>query len=141
MTGFPQSPVPRPSRLRWAWIPAIAYTVLIVVLSAQPYLASPQIRGIRLNDKLLHMLEYVVFSFLWCRALLRRDASRGAVLKWLAWGMLFAVSDEIHQSFVPHRQASVFDWLADTMGLIAGVGLFLALRRQGWRRKAVSAKP
>lgn len=33
----------------------------------------------------------------------------------------YGLIDEIHQSFVPGRFCSVFDWLADTMG--AGMGV------------------
>jgi VanZ family protein len=46
--------------------------------------------------------------------------------------LVFAVLDEIHQSFVPHRDASGFDVLLDMIGLGLGVGstmIFLALRR------------
>ena len=42
----------------------------------------------------------------------------------LAWGLGigYAASDEIHQLFVPGRQADVSDWLADIIGLAAGLG-------------------
>ncbi|MCI6441919.1 VanZ family protein [Treponema sp.] len=33
--------------------------------------------------------------------------------------------DEIHQSFVPGRSCSVFDWIADTSGAIFGAVLFV----------------
>ncbi len=35
----------------------------------------------------------------------------------LLFGALFAVSDEIHQSFVPGRDPDFFDWLADCVGI------------------------
>jgi VanZ family protein/UDP-2,3-diacylglucosamine pyrophosphatase LpxH len=54
---------------------------------------------------------------------------------------LFGCSDEFHQSFVPNRDADVFDWLADTLGGGLGLALsslpFLFTRRlagMGWRR-------
>jgi len=37
--------------------------------------------------------------------------------------VLFAASDEIHQYFVPGRQCDIYDFLADTIGII--LGLFL----------------
>lgn len=37
--------------------------------------------------------------------------------------LLYGVSDEWHQSFVAGRDASVFDWLADTAGAILLVSL------------------
>ena len=34
---------------------------------------------------------------------------------------LFGISDEIHQSFVPYREAEIVDALADVAGSICGV--------------------
>ncbi len=50
---------------------------------------------------------------------------------------LYAVSDEVHQVFVPGRGASVRDVLIDTVGASLGVGL--RLFRQGRRASATSA--
>lgn len=36
-------------------------------------------------------------------------------------GITYAISDEIHQSFIPERLASIFDVMIDTMGIIFGV--------------------
>ena len=40
--------------------------------------------------------------------------------------------DEVHQSFVPGRDASVYDWLADTLGAGFGVLVFalFSIRQQ-----------
>ena len=40
---------------------------------------------------------------------------------------LWGVSDEIHQSFVPGRSVSVFDWMADTAGAFVGAVIFVWL--------------
>lgn len=37
----------------------------------------------------------------------------------------YGIIDEIHQSFVPGRSCSVFDWIADTSGAIFGAVLFV----------------
>ena len=34
---------------------------------------------------------------------------------------LYGVSDEVHQAFVPFRNSSWLDWLADTVGAVLGV--------------------
>jgi VanZ family protein len=34
---------------------------------------------------------------------------------------LYGVSDEVHQAFVPFRESSWLDWLADTVGAALGV--------------------
>ena len=38
-------------------------------------------------------------------------------------GVLYASSDEIHQAFVPNRDARVLDVLIDSAGAVAGMGL------------------
>jgi len=40
---------------------------------------------------------------------------------------LYGISDEIHQSFVPFRQAEVADVIADTIGAFSGVYLYQLL--------------
>ena len=40
---------------------------------------------------------------------------------------LYGISDEIHQSFVPFRQAEVADVIADTIGAFSGVWLYRLL--------------
>ena len=36
-------------------------------------------------------------------------------------GIIYAISDEIHQSFIPGRSPQVTDVLLDTMGVILGI--------------------
>jgi len=40
---------------------------------------------------------------------------------------LYGVSDEIHQYFVPFREADLLDVLADTLGSIMGVYIYQAI--------------
>lgn len=42
--------------------------------------------------------------------------------------LLYAVSDEVHQMFVPNRDASKFDFIADAFG-IAVVHVYCFFRR------------
>ncbi len=42
---------------------------------------------------------------------------------------LYAASDEVHQLFVPNRQASVVDVMIDTTGAVLGVGLLWGVGR------------
>ena len=48
----------------------------------------------------------------------------------LAATLIYGASDEIHQYFVPGRNASWTDWLADTLGGLIGGYVYL------WRIKA-----
>jgi VanZ family protein len=43
---------------------------------------------------------------------------------------LYGVTDEFHQSFVPGRDASVFDLIVNTIGATVAVVLWIRLRRR-----------
>ncbi|MEJ2629102.1 MAG: VanZ family protein, partial [bacterium] len=45
-------------------------------------------------------------------------------------GSLYAVSDELHQSFVPGRISSVSDIIADCLGLLCAQMIFLWVRKK-----------
>ena len=44
-------------------------------------------------------------------------------------GSLYAVSDEIHQLFVPGRAGMVGDVLIDSVGVLVGFGVFIGLKQ------------
>jgi VanZ family protein len=110
----------------WRWAPAVAWAVGIFSLSAQSTL--PQPPAFLAWDKLQHSVAYALGGFLIARAVGVRG--RGTLLA-VMLGSLFGVSDELHQWFVPGRNADVLDWVADTLGVLAGAHLFrfFSLRR------------
>lgn len=81
------------------------------------------------QDKVLHMAEYFLLTV---AMFVNRDLYKGrhlpAVL--FAVGMLYAVSDEIHQSFVPGRDCSLLDLVADAAGLAVGLAVCLSYSRK-----------
>ncbi len=106
---------------------------LIFTLSSFPSLQPPEMLGFRPGDKLLHCLVYAVFGFLLFRS--ARVLIKGVVMAAAAAafaGILYGLTDEIHQFFVPGRQADPADWAADAVGAVLGV--LLAIRLQ--QRKA-----
>jgi len=84
----------------------------------------PGIEHIPLQDKGIHVAEYGVLGWLCAAASARtwRSASmwRSAVFAVLI-SVLWGLSDEIHQAFVPGRSSELADLLADLVGSIAGV--------------------
>lgn len=81
-----------------------------------------------------HFTEYAVLAaLLWQAA---RRTPRMAVHAWLVAlviALIYAASDEWHQSFVPGRVPDGRDWLTDTAGALIGlwvVARCLTLRRQ-----------
>lgn len=112
------------------WGPAILYLGLIYYVSAQPQIgwAAPY------PDKLLHVSEYLVLAVLLARALnngIRRPVPSARLL--LAWGLCagYAVTDEIHQIFVPGRSPDARDALADACGAALGL-LMLQAAQAAW---------
>lgn len=96
------------------WGPAVLWAALLFALSSRSALPLPQPSGI---DKVEHFAAYAVLG-----ALLARASSGSGV--WLGWailaGLLFGASDEWHQAFVPGRDSSALDWVADAFGTLAG---------------------
>ncbi len=76
-------------------------------------------------DKLVHASVYAIFAYLMDWAL--QAPGRLPTYRRHGWvfllGLAYAISDEFHQSFVPLRDASFGDVLADTFGLLMGLGL------------------
>ena len=111
------------------WTPPLVLMAVIFWLSAQPDLSS----GLGTLDlilrKIAHMAEYGLLVFLWWRPLSELVGERAAVLPALAISVLYAATDEYHQTFVEGRHGSPVDVLIDTVGMSA-VALLL-LRRAG----------
>ncbi len=105
----------------WAWSPVVFYAFVIFVLSAQPGKYIPELfPG---ADKLLHFLEYFPFGFLVLRAFVKGSNmafGREALLMSIFVIMLYSLSDETHQLFVPGRQFDLIDMFFDTAGASAG---------------------
>ena len=85
-----------------------------------------------------HVTEYGVLALLCLRAVTRNSRLVPPVRSWATAGgvlaicALYALSDEIHQSFIPSRHGSAIDVLIDVLG--AGSGLVLAWLNALWQR-------
>jgi VanZ family protein len=77
-------------------------------------------------DKLAHFAVYLVLGLLTARALFGLPIPHPALWS-VGLCLLYGLSDEWHQSFVPGRDASWADVLADLAG--AGAGVWLWSRR------------
>jgi VanZ family protein len=116
---------PRVKQFTFYWLPLIAYCVLIYIQSDHP---SPEsIPSFRFSDKLLHFVAYAVMGVLFYRAyqtLPFKNNIQLVMLLSMISASLYGISDEIHQSFVPLRNAQLLDAIADTFGAICGVRLY-----------------
>jgi VanZ family protein len=100
--------------------------ILIFYLSAQPDFPRPKSGW--LEDFLgigAHLFLFGVLAILWARAL--KGRRRGLLLAFLLT-MIYAFSDEFHQSFVPGRTADPLDLVHDGFGAILALGGWVWLR-------------
>ena len=119
------------------WGPVCGYAGLIFYLSAQSHPEEHVPFVTHFSDKVLHAIEYAVLGALCYRALCgsgqtvwRQQAIPAAILL----ASLYGLSDEVHQAFVPFRDANWLDWVADTVGAAIGVTVMhrvLSLRPVG----------
>ena len=111
------------------WLPVGLYAGVIFFLSSlsHPEDELPSFLLQEVSDKILHAVEYGILS-LFCYRAFRwaagAAAARHAVLLAVVTASVYGLTDEVHQAFVPLRDASWQDWLADTVGAaLAAVGV------------------
>ena len=107
------------------WGPAVLYAGAIFFLSAQshPEDKLPLFLLRDVGDKILHVVEYGILSLLCYRAFrwaAGPAVARQAVVLAIVTASVYGLTDEVHQAFVPLREASWQDWLADTIGAVLG---------------------
>jgi VanZ family protein len=99
--------------------PPLLLMGLIFFLSAQPDLSSGLGGWDLFLRKAAHMTAYALLWFLWWRAL-----GHGNPVPAIAITLLWAASDEFHQSFVEGRHGTPWDVAIDAVGV--GLGLLVA---------------
>jgi VanZ family protein len=101
--------------------PVLLWMALIFIASSIPSGSFPDGSLFR-YDKLIHLVIYGVLGFLMHRALSRQSRfpllARWAALWSVFFCVLYGVSDEFHQSFVPGRDMSGYDLIANTAGAL-----------------------
>jgi VanZ family protein len=101
---------------RWTWVMLVAATIFLA--SSRSVVATPGLPGP--EDKYAHFLVYGLLGTLLCRLGCGWRAAIWAVVA----ASLYGMSDEWHQTFVAGRDASLDDWIADTLGALLAVGLY-----------------
>jgi VanZ family protein len=120
------------------WLPASLMMLAIFLYSAGQALDMPQSVLRLLVNKTGHVIGYAMLALSYWRAF-NFNANR----RWAAWllAVLYAITDEYHQSFVPGRHSSLFDVLVyDNLGACLALllaGLFLK-QKQPVRQKKVA---
>jgi VanZ family protein len=129
------------------WLPALAWMTLIFWFSAQSKLPLPDSDLLNLlMRKTAHFCEYGVLalSYHWAldgATILPTSRSGYRRLLALLLALLYAISDEYHQSWTPLRHPSPIDVLIDTAGAASALWLLPRIwRRPGADRGAASER-
>ncbi len=136
----------RPTARQWLpWLAVLAVMALIFLASS--------VSGLRVSDDAAvdkpfrvtgHLLEFGALAGLLLVALSwgRQPRLRDATLA-LGITVVYALSDELHQSFVPDRTGRLDDVVTDTVGAVIGIGvawLVLSVRARA-RRDDPASEP
>lgn len=113
--------------LNWALL--ILWMGVIFYFSAQPDLKSGfESRLDFILRKAAHIVEYVILTYLAWQAIGDGAKSKKYLIYAVIFSIIYAVSDEYHQTFVRSRIGSPVDVLVDSAGIvIAGIAI--------WRKK------
>jgi VanZ family protein len=107
------------------WLPLIGYCLAIYIQSDHP---SPErLPTFAFSDKILHFAAYGLLGALFFRAYTTtplKDRGNRLILSSIGSATLYGISDELHQYFVPFRQADILDAIANAIGSICGVIIF-----------------
>ncbi len=132
------------------WLPAVYGITAIFYVSGLPG-NEIHLPEFHFSDKVFHSLAYGLLGGLinwrlgirrYFRPLSASDSPSAAIPSDLIrfdWrgvliGIAYGASDELHQYFVPSRECDVFDWMADSVGVICGVLIMSWLTRVWIRR-------
>jgi VanZ family protein len=96
------------------WLPVVVWAAVIFSLSSVPDLGTGLGTWDLVLRKLAHTAEYAILGVLLLRAVGREPAAA-------AIGIAYAVTDELHQAFVPGRHAAAYDVAIDAVGVLLGI--------------------
>lgn len=113
----------------------VALMALIFAFSAMPSDGTDHGLLVLVLRKLTHFGEYFALTCLWWWALSMRSGGRRALVPAIAIAVGYAVTDEIHQTFVDGRVGTPRDILIDTAGVLTAAWL---IRRARLRSKAAA---
>jgi hypothetical protein len=120
---------------RWLrdFMPLIVWMTIIFLFSSRSTLVKIENEpGEKFVYKMAHMLAYAGLAWLWWRALApKRQVSWSNLLLAFGLAVLYGVTDEIHQRFVPGRHGQPADVFFDAAGAWA---MILLIRRVKWLR-------
>ena len=105
------------------WLFTISYMGLIFYLSSKSLPLPPLVHG---TDKIIHASVYFLLAVLLYFSFLKSGLRKRLLMISAVFAVIYGISDELHQYYVPGRIASIGDAIADSLGAL--IGSFLAAR-------------
>jgi|YelNatPaOPRAMG01_1025707.scaffolds.fasta_scaffold05117_7 VanZ family protein len=115
------------------FLPAVLYCALIFFLSSKSL-------KIHLHfiywDKGAHWIEFLVLGFLLAIGFFHNFPGATFLNIYLTFmtGIFIGLTDELHQKFVPGRQCDWKDWIADIIGILTGLIIYLVFEKQKYQK-------
>lgn len=109
-------------KVYFVYVPLIVYWLLLLIGTSLP---TDNLPSVAISDKFKHFGAFFGLSIL--LALTLHYQNKFLLLKkyFLAAALIitsfYGLLDEIHQSFIPGRYNEFLDWVADSLGAIAGI--------------------
>lgn len=107
------------SKLLWFWLPLVAWMSVIFYLSHQSGFPIEVPPWFFYYDKVVHAIIFGLLCFLFLRAWINgkwTQLNLNAYIISVVFTLGYGISDEVHQMFIPGRQPSIGDVIADTCG-------------------------
>lgn len=131
-----------------SWIPVLIWMGVIFYLSHQPASESSELSA-SLAATILYMIEVIIpvdpdyfhhfvrksahFFAYFILGILVVNAFRVYNFKYAAYSLficvLYAISDEVHQLFIPGRSGELRDVLIDGTGAFVGIGVYFLIKK------------
>ena len=112
-------------------MPIVFWFFLVVVTVLMLIELQPKQGGIPYIDKLEHAFVFMVLGVSGGMAYAQKRV--WVYLGLIALGALYEV---LQAQFTITRQASVYDWLADIVGILIGIGLMLLIKKLRYFKKS-----
>ncbi len=84
--------------------------------------------------KSAHVIEYMILTFFFLYAFYKNKYNK-YLLYSASLSVLYAMSDELHQTFIPGRSGTAVDVGIDTIGVVLALLIFLAIKKFYSKRK------
>jgi hypothetical protein len=106
---------------------AVLIAGFILYISSIPSYGFPT--GLGLLPKVYHLVIFALLAFFLSLAIIRKQINnKYLIIIVLLLSIAYAISDELHQSFVPGRHCAIKDVFIDTTGILISIIFYYALR-------------